>query len=132
MATYLVWRGLKEKQNLYFFRFCISYILFILGDMTDWICSGVDKPAYSIALHAGQLLYYFILAPAMYYFIEYVCSYLSDRVEVSRLYSRTVAIVCIFHGVGAIVTPFTGLYYVITENNEYMRGILFFLPVSFR
>ncbi len=127
MGTYLLWRGMSKRQNRYFFGFCVFYVLFILGDLTDWICSGVDRPAYCVTLQVGQLLYYFVLAPAMYCFIQYICIYLSDKVVVSKIYSRIVAVLCILHGAGAVLTPFTGLYYVITENNEYMRGDFIFL-----
>lgn len=127
MGAYLFWRGISERQNRYFFGFCVSYVLLILGDMTDWICSGVDRPEYSIALQAGQFMYYFILAPTMYFFIQYICTYLSDKVKVSEIYLRIIVVMCIFHGAGAILTPFTGLYYVISENNEYTRGDFVFL-----
>ncbi len=134
LAFYLLGHNIADKKNRYFLSVCVFNILFILGDTTDWACQGFDRAWYPAALHTGQLLYYVILAPFMYCFAGYICTYISEKAPVSSNYRRIITGLCVLHLAGALITPFTGFYYVITDANEYMRGDFVFvasiLPVS--
>ncbi|MBQ7832220.1 MAG: histidine kinase [Lachnospiraceae bacterium] len=122
IGIYLVSRKNDTKENKCFFYVCFFNLLFIIGDLSDWCCNGLAQPWYPIALRAGQILYYSVMAPFLYTMMKYIILYLSGYEKVSKVYMRIVTCVAGLHLLGSIVTPFTGLYYVISEENIYYRG----------
>jgi len=128
IGVYLLSRKNRTKENQYFLWFCVLNLVFILGDLSDWCCNGLARPWYPAALHIGSLVYYAVIAPLLAVFMRYVAEYLTPYVRTERsgrclfIYLRIAQIVAALHLIGALVTPFTGLYYTITEGNIYQRG----------
>jgi len=122
IGIYLISRKNDTRENKCFFWVCVWNLLFIIGDLSDWCCNGLAQPWYPIALRAGQILYYSVLAPFLYMMMKYITVYLSGYGKVSKVYMRIVTCVAGLHLLGSILTPFTGLYYVISEENIYYRG----------
>lgn len=122
IITYLIGRKSSTKENRYFLWICILNLVFLLGDLSDWCCNGLARPWYPAALHTGQFVYYAVTAPFLVVFLKYVVEYLSSYGRVSSIYMRIGLVMAGFHLVGCVLTPFTGLYYVISEENIYRRG----------
>ena len=122
IITYLIGRKSSTKENRYFLWTCILNLVFLLGDLSDWCCNGLAHPWYPAALHIGQFVYYTVTAPFLVVFLKYVVEYLSPFGRVSPIYMRISLVIAGFHLIGCVLTPFTGLYYVISEENIYRRG----------
>jgi len=127
IGAYLISRRNKTEENRYFLWFCVLNLIFILGDLSDWCCNGLDRSWYPLALHTGQFVYYVSMAPLLVLFMRYLTAYLSSYTQVSKVYLRITEGLAALHLTGAIITPFTGLYYTITPENIYMRGKLVML-----
>lgn len=122
IGIYLISRKNDTEENKCFLGVCIWNLLFIIGDLSDWCCNGLAQPWYPAALHVGQILYYSVLAPFLYTMMKYITVYISEYGNVPKVYMRIVTFVAGFHLLGSILTPFTGLYYVISDDNIYYRG----------
>ena len=122
IGIYLVSRKNDTKENKCFLWVCVFNLLFIIGDLSDWCCNGLARPWYPIALKAGQILYYSVMAPFIYMMMKYVTLYISRCGKVSEIYMRITVFLAGLHLLGSVLTPFTGLYYVISDENIYYRG----------
>ncbi len=122
IGVYLISRRNDTKENRYFLWICIWNLLFIIGDLSDWCCNGLACSWYPVALHVGQFLYYAVMTPFLITMMKYVSEYLSVFGRVSPWYMRITVLVAGLHLAGCILTQFTGLYYVISEENIYYRG----------
>lgn len=127
IGSYLISRRNRTKENYCFIWICVLNLLFILGDLSDWCCNGTEQPWYPVALHVGQFVYYTVCAPLVLTLLMYVTEYLSRYTQVSRMYMRIAQVIAVLHLTGCFVTPFTGLYYTITDENIYKRGELVLL-----
>ena len=129
LGVHVLSRKHANRENRYFFWMCVFNLLFILGDLSDWCCQGFTRPWFPAALHAGQFLYYASVAPLLLMLLKYVTEYLASRnVHVPKIYMRIALGLCMVHLTGCVLTPFTGLYYVITDTNEYVRGDFIAVP----
>lgn len=122
IGVYLISRRNDTKENRYFFWICVWNLLFLIGDLSDWCCNGLERPWYPAALHIGQFLYYTVLTPFLITMMKYIYEYLSTYGRVPRIYMRITCLLAGLHLIGCIVTPFTGLFYVISNENIYYRG----------
>ena len=122
IGIYLVSRKNDTKENKCFLWVCIFNLLFIVGDLSDWCCNGLAQTWYPIVLKVGQILYYSIMAPFIYIMMKYVTLYVSRFGKVSEIYMRITVSLAGLHLLGCILTPFTGLYYVVSDENIYYRG----------
>lgn len=128
IGAYLMSRRSKARESRYLLWFCALNLVFILGDLSDWCCNGLAKPWYPAALHIGQFVYYAVIAPLLLLFMRYVTEYLKPHVRTEkdrlwlRRYLRIAEIFAALHLLGALLTPFTGLYYSISPENIYIRG----------
>ena len=122
IGIYLISRKSDTRENKCFFWVCVWNLLFIIGDLSDWCCNGLAQPWYPIALRAGQILYYSVMAPFVYMMMKYIVLYLSGYGKISKIYMRIATCMAGLHLLGSILTPFTGMYYVISEENIYYRG----------
>lgn len=122
IGVYLISRRNDTKANRYFFWICVWNFLFIVGDLSDWCCNGLARSWYPAALHIGQFLYYAVLTPFLITMMKYVSEYLSAFGRVPQIYMRITVLLAGLHLAGCVLTPFTGLYYVISKENIYYRG----------
>ena len=122
IGVYLISRRNPSKENRCFLWICIWNTLFIVGDLSDWYCNGLEHSWYPAALQAGQFLYYAVMVPFLYTMMVCVIEYLSTFGQVSPFYVRVTGLFSVLHLLGCIVTPFTGLFYVISDENIYFRG----------
>ena len=61
------------------------------------------------------------MAPFIYMMMKYVTLYVSRFGKVSEIYMRITVSLAGLHLLGCILTPFTGLYYVVSDENIYYR-----------
>ena len=122
IGIYLINKKNDAKENRYFLWLCIWNFLFIIGDLSDWCCNGLDCSWYPIVLQIGTFLYYAVLAPFLCTMMKYISEYLSTFGYVPAIYMRITGWLAGLHLLGCVLTPFTGLYYVISEENIYYRG----------
>jgi len=120
-------RKASGPANHWFMLACIFNIAMILGDLSDWCCNGLARPWYPAALHIGQFVYYVSIAPLMLSVWNYVCAYVSAYAPAPKLYGRILNLLAAAHLLGCILTPFTGMYYVIDAQNIYHRGDFVFI-----
>ena len=79
------------------------------------------------ALRIGQFVYYVSVVPLMLSVWNYVSIYVSAYAPVPKFCHRILNTLACIHLIGCILTPFTGMYYVITDANIYQRGSLVFI-----
>lgn len=127
IGIYLLFNIRKNKSNRYLFFICLSNILMMLGDLTNWLCEGFGNPWNPIALRCGSLVYYLSAAPLLFSFFCYINSYLSDNVRVKKRYWYISVTLCAVFSVLCILSLYTGSFFWIDENNFYRRGNLFIL-----
>ena len=120
-------RNASGKENRYFLLACAFNITMILGDLSDWCCNGLAQPWYPAALHIGQFIYYTSVPLLMLSVWKYVAIYLSAYTTIPKVCHRILYLLAAVHLIGCILTPFTGMYYVITADNIYQRGNLVFI-----
>ena len=79
IGIYLVSRKNNSKENKYFLWLCIWNLLFLMGDLSDWCCNGLEHPWYGWALPVGQFIYYAVLSPFLITMMKYIYEYLSNH-----------------------------------------------------
>jgi len=122
LAIYLFRRSEKSKRIVYFQLVCIFNLLMILGDLTDWTCRGTENALNAPLLHIGTFINYLSAAPLQWLMAQYVLEYIRSSVRVARGYDIVMTALCILYLLGCVLTPFTGMYYIITPDNQYVRG----------
>ena len=122
LAIYLFRRSEKNRRIIYFQLVCIFNLMMILGDLTDWTCRGTENPLNVPLLHVGTFINYLSAAPLQWLMAQYVLEYIRSSVRVARGYDIIMNALCILYLLGCVLTPFTGMYYIITPDNQYVRG----------
>jgi len=122
LGIYLFRRRDKSKRIRYFQQVCLFNLLMILGDLADWTCRGTGHPMNVPLLHIGTFINYASAAPLQWLMAKYILEYIRSSVKVMRGYGIAMNILCAVYLAGCIMTPFTGFYYTITPDNQYIRG----------
>lgn len=130
LALYLFRRREKSRDIFYFRLMCIFNLGMVLGDLTDWTCRGQAYPWLPPLLHIGTFVNYISATPMLWATARYVQESLVPTVTVSKMYDRILAVLCAVYLLGCLITPITGMYYIITPDNQYVRGELFMVSQS--
>lgn len=116
----------KQRLNLYFLGVAVSNIFMIIGDLFDWLLHDPAEQWEKNLLLAGSALFYVASAFVLYFFSRYITAYLRLEGRAKKLCLLSVAGVCVVQIIFAVISPFTGSFFYVTENG-YQRGPLFFI-----
>jgi response regulator RpfG family c-di-GMP phosphodiesterase len=114
-----------HKSDKWFCSMILSNIGMLFGDMCDWGLSGIDTTISYVAIRAGSLLLFISSGLLFMSFIQYIRSYIEERVKIPELYYSIAFILASVQIILTIMTPFTGFYFRTTADNTYERGNLF-------
>lgn len=133
MSIYFIKNPNISKEIRYFRWICIWNSIFILADLSGWIFFEFARSWYPIVFAIGRFVYYSVTALFFLTLLKYVIEYVSSFKNVSNMCMRIAWVLTGFHLIGCIITPFTGFFYHITEENRYQfgTGVIFYniLPV---
>lgn len=127
LGVYLFRRSDKSRRILYFQLVCFFNLIMILGDLTDWTCRGTSYAIYVPLLHIGTFINYLSAAPLQWLMACYILEYIRTSVRVKKGYNIAMTLLCVLYLAGCILTPFNGMYYRITPDNQYVRGEWFMI-----
>lgn len=119
-------RRYKQRTNQYFFGIVISNIFMIFGDLADWLIPSPHEAAEKVVLNILTVVFYTASAFILFFFSRYVAENLSFTGRIRKLYIASVNFACTAQIVAALVSPFTGLVFYVTDEG-YNRGPLFFV-----
>ncbi|WP_191016884.1 HD-GYP domain-containing protein [Treponema zioleckii] len=126
MILYLGKKARNNRHTFFFMCLCITVLIFNIGDISNWIAEGNDKPWKIPALRIFAFIYYFCI-PFTFLFLEkYIEEYVKPY-KISAWYSKIIIFLTVLFLLGVVLTPFTGLYYRISDDNYYFRGDYYFL-----
>ncbi len=118
----------RRDTDRWFKLALFSNIGMLLGDMSDWLLSGADFSGAGALLSAGLTLFYASSGLVMFSFFAYIFHYMDGRGRTQpRALLWVVGALSAMEMVLALVSPFTGALFVITQDNVYTRGPLFIL-----
>lgn len=116
----------RQRLNQYFLGISVSNIFMIFGDLADWVFQEVTTPSQYVALNVLTVVFYVASAFVLYFFARYMEEYLKLPTKTRRWYMTSVRLVCGIQILFAILSPFTGAIFVVTETG-YVRGGLFLI-----
>lgn len=119
-------RRYKQQINLYFLGVAVSNFFMILGDLSDWSFQNPAQLWQRHLLTAGSALYYAASAFVLYFFIQYIAAYIQLEGKRKKTVLLSVAVVCMVQVVFALLSPFTGFFFYITDTG-YHCGSLFII-----
>lgn len=126
IAYLLSGKRYKQRLNLYFLGVSVSNIFMITGDLSDWMLHDPDGWWERNLLLAGSALFYVASAFVLYFFSRYITAYMQLEGRAKQLCLLSVAAVCAVQIFFAVLSPFTGSFFYVTEDG-YQRGPLFFI-----
>lgn len=119
----------RKKLNLYFMCICITDIVMIIGDMSDWAIRDATEYKYKLILNSLTVVYYVSSAMVCFLVALYVIEYLKPSRKQRKIFLMIPAALCIANIFMTLISPVTGsVFYV--ENDGYHRGNLFLLSQS--
>lgn len=116
----------RQRLNQYFLGISISNIFMIFGDLADWVFQKVMTPSQFVTLNVLTVVFYVASAFVLYFFARYMEEYLKLPTKTWKWYMTSVRLVCGIQILFAILSPFTGAIFVVTETG-YVRGSLFLI-----
>ncbi len=95
----------KDKAGKWFFYMVLSNMLMLLGELTNWIFSGIPGAGIKLLLWIGQILYFGSSGFFMLSFMGYLMSFLENKTDVSKkLFHLGIFFACI-QVIGAVTSP---------------------------
>ena len=122
MSIYFFKNENTSKESRYFFWLSILNSIFVLADLSGWIFNKFARSWYPMVFTIGRFVYYAVTAVLFLLLLKYVIAYISSFGKVSKIYMRMGWLLACLHLLGCMITPFTGFYYSITEENMYRFG----------
>lgn len=119
-------RRYRRRLDKCFLGVSLSNIFMIIGDLSDWLIRAPDTPFLRVVLNFFSVEFYIASACVLYFCARYVDEYLTLTGRWHRYYLFSVYLVCGVHVLLALLSPFTGAFFTVTEEG-YQRGPLFFL-----
>ncbi|MCO7137072.1 histidine kinase [[Clostridium] leptum] len=110
-----------------FLMICGFNLLMLLGDIPNWACDGKMDAGSLILLPSASALYFACSGPLLLFFIGYMAEYLSPKVKVNAIYWKVSLCLTVLQIILSVLSPVTGMYFTITDQNVYERGDWFFV-----
>ena len=119
-------RRYKNQLNFFFLGVSVSNVCMTIGDIADWIFQNPADLWQKIILSAFTAFYYVSSAFVLYFFAQYIIAYVKPKGVEKRLSLIIVKALCTIQIIFALISPFTGAIYYVTDNG-YQRGPLFLI-----
>ena len=116
----------RQRLNQYFLGVSVSNIFMIAGDLADWLFQEITTPTQAVTLTLFSAIFYVASAFVLYFFARYMETYLKLSGRLRAWYLGSVRAVCAVQILFALISPFTGAIFTVTEHG-YQRGALFFI-----
>lgn len=109
------------------FRLAIVYNMgMMLGDLADWMLPGARWTGARLCYLVGMTLYFACSGGLLFSFYAYIYYYWEDQVRLSSIWVKIGKAMMAVQVLLAVVSPFTGAFFTISEACLYQRGPLFF------
>lgn len=119
----------KSQRYVDFQYMVIFNLLLLLADTGCWLTIKRADPSMRTLQIIFTTIYYVLDPIPSYFFIRFTDVVLDVPIEKQNRLKLWYGIPVVLHMVIALISPFTGWFFRITEANEYQRGVL--LPISF-
>lgn len=116
----------RQQINRYFFGIAIVNICMILGDLAKWLIRHPVESWKKIVLLAFTILYYAASVFILYFFAQYIITYIQVNGKAKRLCLLPVIVVCTAQVILAFTSLFTGSIFYVTDAG-YQYGPLFLI-----
>lgn len=116
----------RQRLNQCFLGISIANIFMILGDLADWTFQEIETSAQRLTLTVFSVIFYVASAFVLYFFARYMEAYLHLTGRPRKWYLGSVCGVCGIQIFFALISPFTGAIFTVTEHG-YQRGSLFLI-----
>lgn len=126
-SSVLFSRRKNTRLGQCFLLLCLFNMGMLAGDIPNWMCEGKSQPWNPVLLKMGTVLYFSSSGPLLLSFTKYVIECVSPKVSAWAGYWKIAASLCAIQTVFSLLSLHNGMYYVITEENIYIRGSLFWL-----
>ncbi|MCR4790461.1 MAG: HD domain-containing protein [Treponemataceae bacterium] len=130
MIIYLSFSVKRDKSARYLLGSIISIIIFNIADMSNWVSEGLEPHWKVPCLHILTFVYYFVPPFIFETIIKFIEANIAPK-KVNPWIFRSSLILSGIYFVLVIITPFTGFFYYIDENNFYHRGTYNYFCVAF-
>lgn len=118
----------KRETDRWYACGLVANIGMMFGDLCDWIYSGVMTEKAWFLIMAGSTVYFVASGVLMACFLSYVWLYMRRKTGSVQKWPLQISMgYMVVHTVLALLTPFFGFIFTVTEENRYVRGNLFFL-----
>ena len=114
--------------------FAITNIMAIVYGLTDlimWISEGTDAAWKMIVLPVSTFLFYLSGILIFLFYIKYVLEYYDSVQKLNKKWWYFTITIIVLYIICICITPATGFFYIIDENNVYHRGNVFVVSVGF-
>jgi len=116
----------SDKKVKFFFNLMVIFnIIMTIGDMADWTSRGTTDLGNYLFVALGSVFYFISVNGISISLYFYEKNYLADRIEFEPFYSKLCIFLFFFQAIIAFLSPKTGLFFSISEFNEYSRGPLY-------
>ncbi len=119
-------RRYRQSLNRRFLGVSISNIFMILGDLSDWVLQDITTRTQQVILSGSTVIFYVASAFVLYFFARYLEEYLKLSGRLRKGFLASVYFVCGVQIFFALISPFTGAIFQVTEQG-YQRGGLFMI-----
>lgn len=108
----------------------IAAIIYGITDLVMWVSEGTDAAWKLIVLPVSTFLFYFSGVFIFLFYIRYIIIYFSYYEKVNKKWWYFCLGMTVLYIIFTIISPFTGFYYTISDDNVYHRGKFFTVLVG--
>ena len=107
----------------------IAALLYGGSDIFTWISEGTDAAWKLFALPVATFIFYLSGCLLFLFYLRYIIVYYSHYEKLSNKWWYFCILLGVLYSICTIISPFTGFFYYIDENNIYHRGHVFIVSV---
>ena len=119
--------NVKDRTGRMFIGILLCNVLLLVSDASAWLLKGHASLWCYWGVRIANFFVYILSYLLMALFTEYLTSYLSKRVQVSRCGARFVWGICIIGIMYTVLSQWNHMYYGFVDCNVYSRGDWFWL-----
>lgn len=118
----------KAKLNPWFMITLYSNIAMSLSDILTVVCEGTARPWFRTVFPIAMFLYFLLSFILLIAIILFLINFVGNNI-IGHVYSIVPPTVLFVFLAFLVLTPATGAYYTIDENNYYNRGDYYYIQI---